>query len=53
VRRNDREKEQAEVVYVDFGNSETLPRKALISSVSALVPVPICCSLSFAEAGSM
>lgn len=29
VRRNDREKEQAEVVYVDFGNSETLPWKSL------------------------
>ena len=25
VRRNDREKEQAEVVYIDFGNSEVLP----------------------------
>ncbi|KAJ5280379.1 hypothetical protein N7478_005751 [Penicillium angulare] len=25
VRRNDREKQTAEVVYVDFGNSETLP----------------------------
>lgn len=25
VRRNDREKQQAEVVYVDFGNSETVP----------------------------
>lgn len=25
VRRNDREKQQAEVVYIDFGNSETLP----------------------------
>ncbi|KAF7716386.1 RNA-induced silencing complex, nuclease component [Penicillium ucsense] len=29
VRRNDREKQQAEVLYVDFGNSETLPWKAL------------------------
>ncbi|EPS34436.1 hypothetical protein PDE_09400 [Penicillium oxalicum 114-2] len=29
VRRNDREKEQAEVVYIDFGNSEVLPWKAL------------------------
>ncbi|KAL4784176.1 hypothetical protein BJX76DRAFT_327918 [Aspergillus varians] len=25
VRRNDREKQQAEVVYIDFGNSEILP----------------------------
>ncbi|KAE8151115.1 hypothetical protein BDV25DRAFT_153217 [Aspergillus avenaceus] len=25
VRRNDREKQQAEVVYIDFGNSEVLP----------------------------
>lgn len=25
VRRNDREKQQAEVVYIDFGNSESLP----------------------------
>lgn len=25
VRRNDREKQQAEVVYIDFGNSETVP----------------------------
>lgn len=29
VRRNDREKQQAEVVYVDFGNSEVLPWKSL------------------------
>ncbi|KAJ5381356.1 uncharacterized protein N7496_003784 [Penicillium cataractarum] len=29
VRRNDREKEQAEVVYIDFGNSEILPWKSL------------------------
>ncbi|KAJ5495339.1 hypothetical protein N7539_000455 [Penicillium diatomitis] len=29
VRRNDREKQQAEVLYIDFGNSETLPWKAL------------------------
>lgn len=29
VRRNDREKEQAEVVYVDFGNSEIQPWSAL------------------------
>ena len=25
IRRNDREKQQAEVVYIDFGNSESLP----------------------------
>ncbi|KAL3475140.1 hypothetical protein BJX99DRAFT_230310 [Aspergillus californicus] len=25
IRRNDREKQQAEVVYIDFGNSEVLP----------------------------
>lgn len=25
VRRNDREKQQAEILYIDFGNSETLP----------------------------
>ncbi|BDD59622.1 hypothetical protein MPDQ_001793 [Monascus purpureus] len=25
IRRNDREKKQAEVVYIDFGNAETLP----------------------------
>ncbi|KAJ5575712.1 Transcription factor [Penicillium sp. DV-2018c] len=29
IRRNDREKEQAEVVYLDYGNSETLPWAAL------------------------
>ncbi|KAJ5689195.1 RNA-induced silencing complex nuclease component Tudor-SN [Penicillium macrosclerotiorum] len=29
VRRNDREKEQAEVVYIDFGNSESLPWSSL------------------------
>lgn len=29
VRRNDREKQQAEVVYIDFGNSEVLPWKSL------------------------
>ena len=29
VRRNDREKEQAEVVYVDYGNSEMLPWASL------------------------
>ncbi|KAJ5360728.1 RNA-induced silencing complex nuclease component Tudor-SN [Penicillium concentricum] len=29
VRRNDREKEQAEVVYVDYGNSEVLPWASL------------------------
>lgn len=29
MRRNDREKEQAEVVYIDFGNSESLPWKSL------------------------
>jgi staphylococcal nuclease domain-containing protein 1 len=29
VRRNDREKEQAEVVYLDYGNSESLPWAAL------------------------
>ena len=25
IRRNDREKQQAEVVYVDYGNSEVIP----------------------------
>jgi staphylococcal nuclease domain-containing protein 1 len=29
VRRNDREKEQAEIVYIDFGNSEIQPWKNL------------------------
>lgn len=29
VRRNDREKQQAEVVYIDYGNSETLSWSAL------------------------
>lgn len=29
VRRNDRENEQAEVVYIDFGNSESLPWSSL------------------------
>jgi staphylococcal nuclease domain-containing protein 1 len=29
VRRNDREKQEAEVVYVDFGNSESLPWSSL------------------------
>ncbi|KAJ5183035.1 RNA-induced silencing complex nuclease component Tudor-SN [Penicillium capsulatum] len=29
VRRNDREKQQAEVVYIDYGNSETLPWSSL------------------------
>ena len=29
VRRNDREKQQAEVVYIDFGNSESLPWSSL------------------------
>ncbi|KAF9891218.1 hypothetical protein FE257_004782 [Aspergillus nanangensis] len=29
VRRNDRENKQAEVVYIDFGNSETLPWSSL------------------------
>jgi staphylococcal nuclease domain-containing protein 1 len=55
VRRNDREKEQAEVVYVDFGNSETLPWSSLRPltqsqfSGQALRPQAVDAALSFLQ----
>ncbi|KAJ5176904.1 Transcription factor [Penicillium canariense] len=55
VRRNDREKEQAEVVYVDFGNSETQPWKNLRPlsqpqfSAQKLRPQAVDAALSFLQ----
>lgn len=54
VRRNDREKQQAEVVYIDFGNSETLPwsrLRALSPQFSAqkLRPQAVDAVLSFLQ----
>ncbi|KAJ5832056.1 hypothetical protein N7474_000367 [Penicillium riverlandense] len=55
VRRNDREKQQAEVVYIDFGNSETLPWSTLRPltqpqfSSQALRPQAVDAVLSFLQ----
>ncbi|KAJ5665165.1 RNA-induced silencing complex nuclease component Tudor-SN [Penicillium maclennaniae] len=55
VRRNDREKEQAEVVYIDFGNSEVLPWSSLRPltqsqfTSQALRPQAVDAALSFLQ----
>ncbi|KAJ5134567.1 RNA-induced silencing complex nuclease component Tudor-SN [Penicillium atrosanguineum] len=55
VRRNDREKEQAEVVYIDFGNSEILPWSSLRPltqpqfTSQALRPQAVDAALSFLQ----
>jgi len=55
IRRNDREKKMAEVVYVDYGNSETIPWSSLRPlgndefSVSKLRPQASDANLSFVQ----
>lgn len=55
IRRNDREKKQAEVVYIDFGNSEVLPWSRLRPltqpqfSVQKLRPQAVDAVLSFLQ----